>query len=121
LGFIMLLIANRVYDLWLGKNVVHIGYNISLLCLIFFSTGMFASIFVAVINGIGALKVQIITAVITSILFLTFCSFFIKKFHMGLESILIASIIANVYGYIVAPLQFYQIFIKESRAKIWYQ
>lgn len=121
LGIIMLAVADKVYDLWLGKDVVDISFNVSLLCLIFFSTGMFASIFVAVINGVGALKIQIITAVVSSLLFFTFCFIFVEKFHLGVEAILIASIVSNVYGYIIAPFQYYQIFIKKSRAGIWYK
>jgi O-antigen/teichoic acid export membrane protein len=120
LGAIMLVFANSVYDLWLGKNTVVIKFNISLLCYIFFSTGMFASIFVAVINGIGALKIQFITSILTSIGFLVISILLIKQFHFGVESILIASIISNVYGYIIGPIQYYHIFIKKSKSKIWY-
>jgi len=120
LGGVMLAFAKPVYDLWLGKNTVDIKFQISLLCYIFFSTGMFASIFVAVINGIGALKIQFITSILTSIGFLVISLLLIKKFHFGVESILIASIISNVYGYFLAPLQYYNIFIKKSKSKIWY-
>ena len=120
LGAIMLVFAKPVYDLWLGKNNVDIKFNISLLCYIFFSTAMFASIFVAVINGIGALKIQFITSILTSIGFLAISILLIKQFHFGVESILIASIISNVYGYIISPIQYYHIFIKKSKSKIWY-
>ncbi|MEO6316835.1 MAG: MATE family efflux transporter [Chitinophagaceae bacterium] len=120
-GFFMLLFSERVYNLWLGKNTIHINHNISLLCYIFFSTGMFASIFVFVINGIGALRVQFISSIITCIGFFVLALLFIKRYKMGIESILIASIIANVYGYIIAPLQYYQIFIRKSKAGIWYK
>ena len=120
LGAVMLAFAKPVYDLWLGKNTVDIKFHISLLCYIFFSTGMFASIFVAVINGIGALKIQFLMSIITSIGFLVISIMLIKRFHLGVESILIASIVSNVYGYLLAPIQYYNIFIKKSKAKIWY-
>jgi O-antigen/teichoic acid export membrane protein len=119
-GAVMLAFAKPVYDLWLGKNTVEIKFQISLLCYIFFSTGMFASIFVAVINGIGALKIQFITSILTSIGFLVISILLVRKFHLGVEAILIASIVSNVYGYIIAPLQYYNIFVKKSKAKIWY-
>ena len=119
-GAIMLVFARPVYDLWLGKNTVDIKFSISLLCYIFFSTAMFASIFVNVINGIGALKIQFFTSIFTAIGFLVFSILLIKQFHFGVESILIAAIISNVYGYILAPLQYYHIFIKKSKSKIWY-
>jgi len=119
-GAIMLLFANQVYDLWLGKDVVEIRFSISLLCYIFFSTGMFASIFVFVLNGIGALKIQFYTAIFASIMYLLIVIVLIKKFSFGVEAVLIGSIITNVYGYLLAPTQYFQIFIKKSKAKIWY-
>ncbi len=121
LGIFMLLIADWVYEVWLGKNVVEVSHNMSLLCLIFFSTGMFASIFISVINGVGALKVLLYVSIITSILFFCFAILFIRQFHLGVESILISSIIANVGGYIIAPIQYYQIFFKRSSAEVWHK
>ncbi len=120
-GIIMLMAADKVYELWIGKNIVHIDFNISLLCLIFFSTTMFASIFVSVINGIGALRIQFFTAIVGSICFFGLSLLFIKYFHLGVQSIILSSIITNVFGYIIAPIQFYNIFYKKSAARIWYR
>ncbi len=119
-GAIMLVFSKQVYDLWLGEKVVDIKFNISLLCYIFFSTGMFASIFVAVINGIGALKIQFISSILTSVLYLLISMMLIQRFKLGVESILVASVIANIYGFIIAPIQYYQIFIKKSHSRVWY-
>jgi O-antigen/teichoic acid export membrane protein len=119
-GAIMLIFAKQIYDLWLGKDVVEISFYISLLCYLYFSTGMFASIFVAVLNGIGALKIQFYSSIITSIMYLIIVLLLIRKFNFGVEAVLIASIISNVYGYILAPTQYYKVFIKKSRSQIWY-
>lgn len=119
-GIIMLIIAGPVYEMWLGKGTVNISFNISLLCLIFFLTQMFAMIFVHVINGIGALKIQFYSSFLTSLGFVSFSLVLIKVFHLGIESILISSILSNVYGYIIAPVQYYNVFIKRSELKIWY-
>jgi O-antigen/teichoic acid export membrane protein len=121
LGAIMLIFANKAYDLWLGKNIVIIKPSISTLCYIFFITSMFGNVFVSVLNGIGAIKIQFITSIFTSISFVIISQTLIKQYHFGVESILISSIIANVYGYIIAPLQYYKIFIKRSKAGIWYK
>ena len=120
-GAVMLFFSDTIYTLWLGKNTVHIKYSISVMCYVFFSTGMFATIFVFVINGVGALRVQFISSIITCIGFFVMALLFIKRYKMGIESVLVASIVANVYGYIIAPLQYYQIFIKKSKAGIWYK
>ncbi len=118
---VMLLLANWAYAMWLGKSVLNISFNISLYCCIFSITAMFATIFVPVINGISALRIQFISSIFTSIGFLFISIFLIKVCNMGVEAILIASIAANVYGYFIAPLQYYKIFIKESSHKIWYK
>ena len=120
-GILMLFFATTVYNLWIGKGVVNISFSISLLCLIFFSTGMFASIFVLALNGIGALKIQFISGILSSVVFLVLSLILIKHYHMGVEAILISVIVSNCYGYIVAPFQYYQIFIKRSTAPIWYK
>lgn len=120
-GLIMLIFSERVYELWIGKNIVHINFTISLLCFVFFSTTMFASIFVSVINGIGALKIQFYTAIISSICFFCISLLFIKYLRMGVEAVILSSIITNVFGYIIAPIQFYKIFYQNSISKIWYR
>ena len=120
MGTIMLVFAGPVYDFWLGKDVVNVSFSISLLCFLFFSTSMLANIFVAVINGLGALKIQFISSIVTSIVYLLVSFVLIRKFHLGVESILFASLISNVYGYIIAPLQYYKIFVHKSKKGIWY-
>lgn len=121
-GVIMLFAADKVYYLWVGKEVAqHISFSISLLCLIFFVTTMFASIFVSVINGIGALRIQFFAAICASIVFFGLSLLLIKLFNMGVEAVVISIIVSNVFGYIIAPIQFYKIFYKQSDARIWYR
>jgi O-antigen/teichoic acid export membrane protein len=120
-GLIMLVFANKVYELWLGKNVIHIGFDISVLCFLFHATAMFAGIFVFVINGIGALRIQFLSGLISSVCFFILTLLLIKEFHLGVKSVLISSIVTNVFGYIIAPFQVYKIFYKKSPSKIWYR
>lgn len=120
-GFVMLLFAKPVYNLWLGKNIVYIPFSISFLCYIFFSIGMFASIFVFVINGIGALKIQFVSSIITSLGFIGLSLLLIKFFNLGIEAILISSIISNIFGFVIAPIQYYKIIVKKSDNLIWYK
>jgi O-antigen/teichoic acid export membrane protein len=119
-GSIMLVFADTVYDFWLRNETVNIKSSISLLCYLYFSTSMFASIFVAVLNGIGALKIQFYTSIIASVLYLVLVLVLIKRYNFGIEAVLIGSIVTNVYGYLLAPMQYYNVFIKKSRSKIWY-
>jgi O-antigen/teichoic acid export membrane protein len=119
MGAGMLVVAKPIYDFWLGENVVVVPFAISLLCYIFISTTLIAYIFVFVINGIGALQMQFYSSIVTSIGFVALAMLLIKHFHFGVESILISSIVSNIFGFVIAPIQYYQIIIKRKQAGIW--
>lgn len=118
-GAAMLTIAQPVYNSWLGDNVVIVPFTISLLCYIFICTSLFALIFVFVINGIGALQIQFYSSIITSVGFVVLAMLLIKRYHFGVESILISSIVSNLFGFIIAPIQYYQIIIRRKKEGIW--
>lgn len=121
-GLIMLLFSDKIYALWVGKEVAsHISFKISAFCFLFFSTTMFASIFVSVINGIGALHIQFFAAIAASVVFIGLSVLLIKYFNMGVEAVVISTIVSNVFGYVIAPVQYYNIFYKKSAAKVWYR
>jgi len=120
-GLIMLLFANQFYDFWLGKGVVDIDYKISIFCYLFFLSGMFSSIFVNVINGVGALRVQFFVSLITSVGFIALALVFIKVLDLGVWSIILASIVSNIYGLIIAPIQLYKILIVRNVNSIWFK
>jgi len=119
IGAAMLVVATPIYNLWLGKDVVTVPFNISLLCYIFIITSLFAYIFVFVINGIGALQIQFYSSIFTSIGFVILSMTLIKTFHFGVESILISSIVSNLFGFVIAPIQYYQIIVKRNQNGIW--
>jgi len=65
---------------------------------------MFGTIFVNVLNGAGILKVQTIASMISPLLFLVLCFLFMRM-GWGVKSILVASVIANFNGLVLAPVQ----------------
>jgi O-antigen/teichoic acid export membrane protein len=109
LGLLMLFLSNFIYDLWIGKGKVLIPVGISFWSYIFVITSMFSGIFISVINGVGAIKIQYILSLFTPFIFIGFSIVFIKFFKGGVESIIISSIIANITGIIVAPVQYRKI------------
>jgi O-antigen/teichoic acid export membrane protein len=119
-ALLMLAFSDSIYELWIGKNKLHISSEISLMCCLFVITSMFATIFVSVLNGIGALKIQLVSSFISPVVFIMMSLFFILKIKTGAEGILIATIISNVFGVVIAPIQYYKILISKSLAKVWY-
>lgn len=103
-SLILLAISGPVYKIWVGEDII-IAFPISLWVMVFNLVMMFGNIFVMTLNGASIVKVQTIACIISPFVFLG-CFFFLKSRGMGVESILISSIIANFNGLILAPIQY---------------
>lgn len=119
-GLLMLVFSDQFYIIWLGTSYIKIDFWISFFCFISILTSMFSSVFVNIVNGMGTLKIQFVSSIFTSILFLVLCYLFIQILGYDVWSIIFASILSNVYGYLIAPIQVYKVLIDKSSNSIWY-
>ena len=90
-----------------------VPFQVSLWVMIFNLALMFGSVYVNVLNGAGILKLQTIACTVSPFVFLGLCFLFIRL-GWGVKSILIASVIANFNGIIIAPLQCRHFLKKEN-------
>lgn len=104
-GIIMLFFAPFIYNLWIGKGVVNVPFLITFWTFIFIISSTFTQIYVSIINGIGAIRIQFYMCLISPIIFIGTAYFLIKYSSLGISSILIASVVSNINGIIVAPIQ----------------
>jgi len=118
IGCVMLFFSGSIYRLWLGEGKVNIGFSLSLWGFLFFSVGMFGSKYGHFLNGINALRLQFWTSLISPVLYIVIAHILIKYYKMGVYSLFIAAIISNVYAFLIAPLQYYQIIVKGKKG-IW--
>lgn len=100
----MLLIAKYVYHFWVGDSV-SIPLILSFWVMVSQLVRMSGSLFVQILNGAGILKLQTYLSLITPFIFFV-VFFLLKSIGFGVESVVIASIVANFNNYIVAPLQY---------------
>lgn len=118
-GVIMLILSDFVYTIWLGKAKPIIPFSVSFWMLIFSAISVIGGLYCGVLNGISALKIQFYASLISPFIFISLSYLFIYKLHYGIEAIIISSIIANFNAIILAPLQYYKIFVKQRRNCIW--
>jgi len=109
----MLIISPYVYDIWLGENVMNITFSSSFYMYVFSCVGVVGSVYCTILNGIGALNVQYKASILSPFIFIGFSFVFIKYFKMGIDSIILASIIANFNAYVLAPIQYKSILKKK--------
>lgn len=117
-SLVMLILSSKIYDLWLGKGKVNIQFELSLWGFIFFNFNVFSGKFVEFLNGISALRLQFYSSMISPFLYVISALVLIQHFHFGVHALFISSLIANFNGFILAPLQYFQIIEKNKRG-IW--
>jgi O-antigen/teichoic acid export membrane protein len=119
IGTIMLLLSSFAYDIWIGKDIMNIPFMMSFWCLLYMLSVMFGAIYVHLLNGIGAVKIQYYSSLVTPVVFIFLCWFFFGHLQLGVAYYLfIASIICNINGIVFAPFQYRQIFVK-GKGGIW--
>ena len=103
IGILMLFISPVVYHLWIGDSV-DIPFVLSSFVLLYNYAMMFGTIFVSIVNGSGKLNIQVYASIISPIVFLA--TFFLCHYlGIGIISVLIAAIVSNFNGLVLAPIQ----------------
>lgn len=116
-GVLMLLFSNYAYDVWLGNIQIDIPLKISIYMFLFTIISFFGGIYCTILNGISELNVQYKVSLFSPFLFIFFSYIFITVFNWGLVSIIIASILSNFNGFLLAPLQYKRIFMKFEKSR----
>lgn len=117
IGVFMLIFSQVFYSFWIGDKVV-VPFRISVLFLIYFVLKNFGDVFKMFINGVGFIKLQMYSSIISIIIFILSASVLIFYYKLGMESIIIAMIVSDFYGVFLAPLQYFKI-IKGNASGIW--
>lgn len=118
-GCIMLLLSQYAYNLWLGDKISKIPFGLSVVVFLYCTTLMWGSLYVQILNGLGALRVQFFASIISPVLFICLCFCLIKWWELGVISVVIASIVANFNGIFLAPYQLHLIITGKKKGTIW--
>jgi O-antigen/teichoic acid export membrane protein len=116
-GIIMLLYSSDVYEIWL-KGQVEIDFVVSFWGFMFILSFMFGNLFVNFLNGISALRIQFWCSVLSPFIYIAVAILLIQYYELGIQSLFIASLIANFNGIIIAPIQYYLI-VYRGKKGIW--
>lgn len=120
-GFVMLVLSKFAYNIWLGKDVINIPFSISFWMFVFTTISITGGLYSGVLNGISALRIQFYASILSPIIFIGLIYLFIYKLNLGIEFIIISTIIANFNGSIIGPIQYHMIFIRKKNNHLWYK
>jgi O-antigen/teichoic acid export membrane protein len=114
---VMLWLADWVYAVWLNSAVI-VPTELSGWMAVYVLTTLVGSIFCYFVNGIGALRIQFAASIVSPLVFVALVWALCVWGHVGVWGILIASIVANFNGIILAPMQYVNIILKHKTG-IW--
>lgn len=114
---IMILISNWFYTIWIGKkDYISLQLNISIALFILLTTyNMVYSLF---LNGVGKLKVQLYTAIISIVINIPLSIILASYFNLGVSGVILATCISVSYSTLLKIIQYKKI-INKSATGIW--
>tara|TARA_B110000027_G_scaffold91214_1_gene96468 strand:+ start:1447 stop:2805 length:1359 start_codon:yes stop_codon:yes gene_type:complete len=115
--FLMLIISNWFYYIWVGDKVL-VPINLSISMALFVLLTTFNMVYVNFINGVGKLKLQLITAIISMIINIPLSIYFSKYLEWGVSGVILATCFCSLYSVILKPMQYYKIINKKAKG-IW--
>ncbi len=117
LGIVLLSISSFFYKFWIGDNLT-IPFLLSFSMFIYVITNSWGSIFVAFINGVGKIRLQLYTAIGAGILNIPLSILFAKTLHLGSAGVIMATTVCISFGPFLAPIQYKKI-INNTAKGIW--
>ncbi len=117
LVIIMILCSGFVYTIWIG-NSVKIPFSLSVLMGLFVIIATWSNIFAFFINGVGKLKISLITATVNSVINIPLSVLFAKYMGLGINGVILGTCISLSIGAVLRPLQSYKI-INNKAYGVW--
>lgn len=119
LGVIVVTVfVDDLYRLWLGEDPIVIEKRISISMALFIILSTFTNIYVYVINGVGKIKLQLISSIIIGVLNIPLSILFAKYFGLGVSGIMYATCFCVGLTPIINYIQYKKIVLKTDQG-IW--
>ncbi len=115
--FIMALVSPFMYEVWLGE-LVTVPLSLTLMISLYFVIVVLYSPFNYFINGIGKIKLHMYSFGIGALLNIPLSIFLVRYLGMGVEGVMLASIICISPNLLLFPIQYYRI-INNTATGIW--
>jgi len=114
---IMILISDWFYNIWVGEKII-VPFHLSLAMALFVLLMTFNMIYVSFINGVGKIKMQIFTAIISIVTNIPLSIYLGKYAGLGSTGVILASCVCMGYSVVLKPLQYFKIINNKAKG-IW--
>lgn len=113
---VLLFFSSQAYFYWTNDKV-KVSHSLSILMCLFCQLSLFVTPFTIFLNGIGKIKLQALQSLVVALINIPF-SFLLAKTSLGVNGVILSTIICFIPSVILAPLQYYKL-IKNHANGIW--
>jgi len=117
LTLIMVLMSPYVYKVWVGEGI-RIPFVLSVFCSFYVSITNWCNIFTYFVNGVGKVRLQLYSSIISGVFFLPLAFFFGSV--LGVAGILLALCVCLLPSAVWTPIQYWKI-INRKATGIWFK
>ena len=115
LTIIMAIFANFMYKLWVGADLF-IAFSLTLTMAIYVILNLWNGIYSQFLNGVGKIKLQLVIAIIGSVINIPLSIFLCK--NIGNCGVILSTVIVSMPGIFIYPIQYKKI-INQNATGIW--
>lgn len=113
----MVLFSNWFYRMWVGETV-KVPIKLSIVMAIFVAMLTFNMVYTNFINGVGKIRLQLITGIVSMVLNIPLSVFFAGTLHWGATGVIAATCVCICTGVVLRPIQ-YRMIINNKHRGIW--
>lgn len=119
LGVLMLVFSSFIYFQWIRVDL-NIPFMLSLIMFLFMLVCSWNGIFIAFINGVGKIRLQVFVSLIPIVFMIPFCYITVRYFSMGVVGVALPMLFFNLLSSTIATIQVFKI-INRKATGIWDQ
>ena len=105
---VLVLLAKFVIGLWIGHAFV-VSMPLVMFVAGFVAVSTWNNVFAIMLNGAGAVNVQLYTAFIAMVINVPLALLMVKGFGMGVEGVVLAATLSLLFSAVLLPIQVYKI------------
>ena len=114
---LMVIFSSFVYSLWVGKDIM-IPFVLSIVCGIYVTIANWNNIFAYMLNGIGKIRLQLYSSIVSGLLFFPLAYYFGEK--LGITGVMVAMCSCLFISSVWSPIQFGKI-LSGKATGIWFK
>ena len=104
--FILIVFARDIINIWVGPEIKY-SYLLVVLMGIYVIISVWSNVYAYFVNGIGKIKPQMYSAVLSGIINIPLSIYFAKYLNMGISGVILGSIVSLSLFAIIGPIQSY--------------